>query len=408
MKVAILVSSLGQGGAEKVMARLGELLAEKKDFQVDLVVLSQIDPRVRNAIGEQVNLVELQGRHYLSILKPPYESMKAKKFWKVPWQLLVAMKDLWTKSIFPIVKYIKMHRPAFILTAHYNSITIVANWFTGASAKVIITEHTVLSSHFPCQIWFMRKIFPTICRLFYPKATKIVGVSKYVAQDMISYLRLPEHKVISIYNPVVGEGLREKGEGELSLQAQKLFAEKRPVFLAVGRLSYEKDHWTLLHAFALLREKMEATLLILGDGVLLPELQEKAQELELGDSIRWLGFQSNPLPYIREADVLVLSSLYEGLPTVVLEALALGTTVVATACPGGIREILADGEAGYLVPMQSPVEMSCAMLEAYRHPMEKGRLFSQSLIFSEENAVVHYTSLLCGESVQEERRCSDD
>jgi glycosyltransferase involved in cell wall biosynthesis len=385
------VSVIGQGGAEKIMAQLAALMANNENIDVDLVVVTSVEDEIRQNIPPEVNLVELNAKHYMSILKSAYEALKAKKIFRFPWLALLALIDLLKKTIFPITSYINEVRPDIIFTAHYNSITIVANWFAKFHSKIVITEHTVLSRHFPSQIWFIRKFFPAICRFFYPKATKVIGVSEFVSNDLVRYLGISSEKAMCIYNPIIGDFLVAKASGEC---IHPWLGKNVPIFIAVGRLSAEKDFKTLLEAFAISREIMDARLLILGDGALRTELQEYAKNLKIDGDIDWLGFVDNPLPYIKKSDVFIMSSLYEGLPTVVIEALYVGTTVVATDAPGGIREILNDGEYGNVVPMRSPKEMSDAMMKALKNPFDKKQLTGRAMVFSAENSIARYNDVI--------------
>jgi glycosyltransferase involved in cell wall biosynthesis len=327
----------------------------------------------------------------MSVLKPAYEAIKARKIFCLLWLLPLSLIGLAKKTLLPIIRYIREVRPDIIFTVHYNSVTILANWLAGVPSKIVITEHTVLSRHFPMQIGFIRKFFPLICRFFYPKAAKIIGVSKFVAEDLTEYLRLPPGKVICIYNPVVGDKLISKASGVCE---HSWFSQDIPVFAAVGRLSAEKDFKTLLESFFMVRNSMNAHLLILGDGPLLVELREYAQKLNIDGDIDWLGFVDNPLPYIKKANVFLISSLYEGLPTVVIESLLVGTTVVAANSPGGIREILNEGEYGYIVPVRSPKEMSVAIIKALDKPFEEKKLYERAMFFSEKNSINKYYDVI--------------
>ncbi|GHV57617.1 glycosyl transferase [Synergistales bacterium] len=387
--ISILVSSIGQGGAEKVMADLAVLMT-KRNMNVNLVVVTSISEEKRRFFSQRVNLAELNAKHYMSVLKPLYEALLSKKIFRLPFLAIKTLIDLPGKSLYPIVKYIRKTRPEVIFTAHYNSVTILANWLAGSPSKIVITEHTVLSKHFPSQIWFIRKFFPSICRFFYPKAHKIIGVSKFVADDMIKYLGLPPQKVMYIYNPIVGERLESMAQEDCY---HPWFDEHIPVFIAVGRMSWEKDYKTLLEAFAIFHEATRARLLILGDGPLLAELQEYAGELKVAEDIDWIGFVKTPLACIKRADLFLLSSLYEGLPTVVIEALFVGTTVVVSDC-GGVREVLNDGEYGYIVPVQSPKEMAGAMKAALENPFPPSKLRQRADIFSEDAALNAYCNVI--------------
>jgi len=137
-----------------------------------------------------------------------------------------------------------------------------------------------------------------------------------------------------------------------------------PVILAVGRLDTQKDYPTLLESFASLRARRAVRLMILGEGPLRRELESTVSRLGLEADVRLPGFVENPFAYMRRCSVYVMSSLYEGLPTVLIEALASGARIVSTDCPSGPDEILAGGAYGRLVPMSDSAALEAAIDDA--------------------------------------------
>ncbi len=138
----------------------------------------------------------------------------------------------------------------------------------------------------------------------------------------------------------------------------------------MGGLRTAKDFPTLLRAFALMIRERPARLIILGKGRLREKLLDLGRSLGIEASMDFPGFVENPYGYLAHADLFVLSSLWEGSPNVLTEALAMGTPVVATDCPSGPREILQDGRYGRLVPCADPQAMAQAMLETLEAPPE--------------------------------------
>jgi glycosyltransferase involved in cell wall biosynthesis len=133
----------------------------------------------------------------------------------------------------------------------------------------------------------------------------------------------------------------------------------------VGRFNRQKRHDRLLRAFAKVRSNVR--LVLLGDGRLETSIRAEVDQLGLTGRVLFLGFRQNPYPLIKGANVLVLSSDVEGLPTVILEAICLGTAVVATDCPGGIREII-DSQSPSLVPLDDIDALAAAIDNALAHP----------------------------------------
>jgi glycosyltransferase involved in cell wall biosynthesis len=133
------------------------------------------------------------------------------------------------------------------------------------------------------------------------------------------------------------------------------------VLIAVGRLQIQKDYPTLLRAFAQVRQKRPVRLLILGEGKERPMLEELIKTLGVEEDVSLPGFVMNPFAYMARASLFVLSSRWEGLPTVLIEAMCCGTPVVSTDCPSGPREILREGQYGQLVPVGEPTALARAI-----------------------------------------------
>ena len=198
-------------------------------------------------------------------------------------------------------------------------------------------------------------------RWLYPKADFVVGVSQGVIDDLKRVLRFDSKKVQVIYNPIVDEELLRKTDEPLDHPWFR--PGKPPVILGVGRLAKEKDFPTLIRAFALVRKERPARLMILGEGEERPNLEALVRELGLEEDVALPGFVDNLYKYMKRAAVFVLSSLWEGLPTVLIKAMALGTPVVATDCPSGPAEILEGGKWGCLVPPGDPKDLAKAILD---------------------------------------------
>lgn len=390
-RIAVVLASLGPGGAERVMVRLAGLLA-REGFSVDIVVPGPQTESLKAGLDKRVCLVELEAGHYYESLRGFHRIFKSGNIFLLPWAISIFIRKLFL-SVRSLTRYIRRRRPGLLLTAHYNSIALAANYFAGRPSKVVITEHTLLSEHLRRQIAPVRFCFSRMCRLFYPKADCVVGVSSAVAADLVGRFRVPSSRAEFIYNPVMGRALREKGAERCPHPWLK--DRNAPVLAAVARLSPEKDFDTLLEAFSLLRRTMPARLLVLGDGPDRARLERKAGALGVDTDIDWLGMVDNPLPFVREADALVLSTFYEGLPTVLIEALSVGTTPVATDAPGGIREILGDGKYGYLVPVKEAHALAEGIERALRRPMESDVLRRRAEAFSEERSVEAYMELFC-------------
>ena len=201
--------------------------------------------------------------------------------------------------------------------------------------------------------------FRLFVRFFFHRAEKIIAVSRAIARDLSTYFAIPQEKIQVIYNPVDVEKVKKLSQESMSEGYTEMF--KGPVVITMGRLREQKGQWHLIRAFKKVKEAIpNARLIILGDGPLRSYLEELGKD----KSIYFLGWQQNPFPFLLRAKLFVLSSLWEGLPDVLLEAIACGLPVISTDCKSGPREILAPltdisteakviemGEYGILTPV---------------------------------------------------------
>jgi glycosyltransferase involved in cell wall biosynthesis len=175
------------------------------------------------------------------------------------------------------------------------------------------------------------------------------------------------------------------------------------VIVAVGRLAAQKDFATLLRAFARVRERRPARLLILGEGRLRPALEALVAELGLGAAAAMPGYAENPFSALARADLYVMSSRYEGLPGALIQALACGCRVVSTDCPSGPAEILDHGRFGQLVPVGDAAALAEAMLAELDAPPDPERQRARAAQFSVPRAVDAYLDLLRGAAAADYR-----
>jgi glycosyltransferase involved in cell wall biosynthesis len=183
-----------------------------------------------------------------------------------------------------------------------------------------------------------------------------------VAGSLLQLSPIPIQKVRVIYNPVVSPELYEKADAPV--EHPWFQPHQPPVVLAAGRLVALKGYDTLLRAFARVRQETPARLVILGEGPERPNLERLAAELGVAADVDMPGFDPNPFRYMKRAGVFVLSSRYEGLPNVLIQALACGCPVVSTDCPSGPSEILDGGRYGALVPVDDVEAMAGAIVRA--------------------------------------------
>jgi glycosyltransferase involved in cell wall biosynthesis len=212
------------------------------------------------------------------------------------------------------------------------------NVLSGGS-RAIVTVHELKSSGIKYRGW-RRALVRMVIRLIYNRADCVVAVSRQIAEDLTRNFGVAPRKLRTIYNPCDVAMVNRRMAEPLAPVHEALF--DGPVAISVGRLDRQKAHWHLIRAFAAVRREVPgARLLILGDGDHRQYLQRLIGELELTDGVHLLGYQGNPFQFMARAQQFVLSSLWEGFPAILLEAMACGLPVISTDCPSGPRELLA-------------------------------------------------------------------
>jgi glycosyltransferase involved in cell wall biosynthesis len=275
---------------------------------------------------------------------------------------------------------------------YMNLMSLWANLLSGHVTRVLITEHGYTDWGGPESPNRREKLLPFLTPIFYPRADAIVAVSKGLAHAMAKHLALTIERIHVIYNPILTPEMDQMIHEEFVHPWQA--PEGVPVILAAGRLEPVKDYPTLLRAFVRLLQHRQAHLMILGQGSERQALESLAVKLGVASKIEMPGFVQNPLKYMHRAQVLVVSSTFEGFGNTLVEALACGTQVVSTECPGGPAEILADGEYGRLVPVGDPEALAGAIEAALDHPIPSEKLVARASLFSMENATEQYLDLI--------------
>jgi glycosyltransferase involved in cell wall biosynthesis len=321
---------------------------------------------------------------------------------KLPWPTLRTVSSLLFRNNLPkiiaslpnLVGYLRKQPADVLITSLPNNI-IIALWarHTGRlRTKIIACEANTLSKDREHASDFFGDKLPMLVRQWYPRADAIVAVSNGVADDLSIVAGLPRQRITTIYNGIDIE--RVLGLKDEPLEDAWFAAGSPPVILAVGRLDRQKDYPTLLKAFSLVRARFEARLLILGEGEERGRLQSIIDNLEYRHDVRMPGAERNPFRYMGRARLLVLSSAWEGLPTVLLEALACGCPIVSTDCPSGPREILDRGALGELVPPGDAEALAAAISRTLSSPLNRAPLRARGRAFSVQATVGDYRTLV--------------
>jgi glycosyltransferase involved in cell wall biosynthesis len=297
------------------------------------------------------------------------------------------------KSVFPLARYIRRERPRVVVSSmsHANMAALWAARLAGRETPVVVTEHNTMSQTAQQEGAVERRMWPRLMRTFYPWAASVVAVSRDAADDFARTAGLPRERVEVVYNPVITPDLLTRARQSPD---HPWFAAGQPaVILGVGRLTAQKDFPTLLRAFSVVRRDREVRLVILGEGPDRDALLALTRELGISDSVDLPGFRENAIAYMAASRMFVLSSAWEGLPTVLIEALAAGTQVISTDCPSGPREILQEGRLGALVPVGDAGALAAAMHALLDRPSSPTPLEALKP-FTSTAAVDHYLRII--------------
>lgn len=250
------------------------------------------------------------------------------------------------KVILQASRLIKEIKPDVIIGNLYQThwIFLIARFLARSNAKLITGEHNNLSSAFKGAKWGRLRHF--LVKKLDPLADLIIVPSKGISRHLIDEFNMPANKIAVINNPVVTDNLKELSKERVI--HTWLTKKDVPVILSIGVIDIQKDPITLLRAFSLLQKQIKTRCIFLGDGPMLEELKKLAKDLRINEDVAFLGFEKNPFKFMANADVLVLSSIYEGFGNVIVEAMACGCPVVSTRCPHGPEEIITDGINGLL------------------------------------------------------------
>lgn len=359
-RIAIFIPSLRGGGAERAMLLFaGELL--NRGMQVEIVVV-RTEGRLGRLVPPAATVVNLNERRMLT-------------------------------AVPALARYLRRARPDALYStmAYCNIGALIATRLAGSALPVVVREAVVPLSR-DGAFSFNGRVIRGLIQLVYPWAHAVIAVSSDVAEELCRISGKIRHKVSVLPTPVVSEDLLRDGEQPLD---HPWFAPQAPpVVLGVGRLDHQKDFSTLLRAFASVRRSRPLRLIVLGEGPERAALEELSRELGIAADVQLPGFVDNPFPYLKRTAVFALSSRYEGMPTALLQALAFGTPVVSTDCPGGAREVLEHGRFGALVPPGDAEKLATAIASTIGSPRRPDAAEHVRTRFGAREAAARYLRLL--------------
>ncbi|OIJ11268.1 hypothetical protein BKP37_16635 [Anaerobacillus alkalilacustris] len=349
-KIAFFIPSLKIGGAERVVVNIVKYLDRDK-YQIRLIVLDYNGP-FKKEVPNDIEIINL-GRKRVR------------------------------ESILPITKEIIKFKPDYVFSTlgYLNFLLILLIKVLQIKTKIIVRESSTPSKYINQLPIIKKKLYSYLYKSLYPKADMIIAQCNSMQEDLVNNFNIDKNKVATIYNPIDIESIKFK------MKQKNTFNINNVNIVAVGRLVYAKGYDILLHSISLLSEKYpNLQLHILGDGPLKEDLIQLTNDLNLNKHVNFLGFTENPYPYIRSADLYVLSSRWEGFPNTLLEALACGTNVVATNCKSGPKEIIGDNNYGYLAKSEDPIslyEVMCMALNEKKDTQKRAEDFSINKIIKD-------------------------
>ncbi|MCI5137693.1 MAG: glycosyltransferase, partial [Candidatus Electrothrix sp. AR1] len=349
---------LGGGGIERLSIRLSRYFLTQ-GYTVDLVLL-QARGELLHEVPDEAELIDLKSS-------------------KIRF------------SLWPLIRYLKVRQPDVVIAIMWplTVIAVLAHKFSRSQGRLLICDQNTLSIQYGDRNWFQNVFLGETIHFFYPLADVRIAVSMGVADDLAQIGKLKRSSLSVIYNPTAeSQSLLQ----HVNADPWSKLPGKR--IISVGSFKPQKDHTTLIRSFSLLVKHQSATLVILGEGKLRPDLERLINKLGLSEHVVLPGFMNEPYPWYLGADLFVLSSRWEGFGNVIVEALQCGVSVVSTDCRSGPREILEDGRYGCLVPVGDKVALATAMREALAKEPDRELLKARASEFSVERIGQQYLEVL--------------
>ena len=348
-KVMFFLPTLGGGGAERTIIQLANSFAEQ-GLKIHLGVcdLNGVKAKLLPEVSPKIELVNFDCGRVANAIKPLKQRLQAEQY-----DCLVATQT------------------------HSNIVAGIAKKLAKVKTRLIFREVSTPSKNMKLR-GVAKFILKSLVHWTYPMAQQVVCVSKGVETDFREYYGYKKNNLSTIYNPVLDDAYFEKLKAPVD---HKFFNDTHRVILAVGRLTEAKNFGFLIRSFKALHDQHpETRLIILGEGELRAEFEALVQELGLNEVVDLPGFDANPYAYFKYASLFVLSSNWEGLPGVLIQALASKVKVVSTNCPSGPMEILDNSKFGLLVECNDQAGLTQAMQQA---------IFSQDMQYSAADFEMH-------------------
>lgn len=293
------------------------------------------------------------------------------------------------------IKKIKLNNQKDVMISFLEYPNLI-NVLTSKYGKTIISVRNHMSTKHKTGI--KSKIWNLTIKYLYPKADLIISVSEEIKLDLITNYKINTDKIKVIYNSYDIKDIEQKKEELIEKEYVKIF--ENPVIITAGRLNKQKGHWHLIRSFSKVKESIpNAQLVILGEGNLELYLKDLADELNLKNDIHFIGFQKNPFKFISRSKIFIMTSIHEGFPNAMAEAMACGIPVMSSDCLSGPREILAPEEFG---PKKIDYQINKKRYGILMPIFDGVRYAAKDILTTEEQVMTeHIISLLKNKELQE-------
>lgn len=350
MRILFLSTSMGMGGADSQLLSAAKELQER-GHEIFIVSMTALGPMGLQGRGMGLRVESLEMRRGIPDPRGLTRLARITRSWRPD----VVHSHMVHANLMARALRLVAPVPALVSTIH-NIYEGGRLWMAGYRYSNGLVDQMTIVSQAAADRFIRERIVPAELLRVAPNGVDTDGI-----------LRIPA-------------GAREAVRASLGLGSQL-------VWLAVGRFEVAKDYPNMLRAFALVRrDRPGATLLLVGRGSLQPETEALVRELGLGEAVRFLGVRNDVPAVMAAADAYVMSSAWEGMPMVLLEAAAAGLPIVATEV-GGNREVVLEGQSGFLVPPRDENALAAAMLRLDALPETERRALGQR---GQEHIRQHY------------------
>ncbi len=355
-KITLFTTKPTGGGAEKILTSLARHFSEN-GIETDFLVLDTGD---RPFNSGQANVIEI-----------PHSRIR----YTIPW----------------LVRYLNDVTPNLILSTLTgpNLVTILASNISRTDSTVAVREAAMRSISADVTNSKKAYLMNTAIRILYPRTDNIVTISKGAEKSMREFLGNGSGNIVTIPNPIDVSRVQQVSSEPVT---HDWFTEEYNVILGVGRFVPSKDFETLIKAYERFSGEMDR-LVLLGDGKEREHLERLVKQRDIS-SVDFLGYVDNPYRYMKRADVFVSTSRYETFGNVILEALACGTPVVATDCPGGPPEILDGGKYGELAPVGDVDQIAKCISKVVNDGYDQDVLVNRAEDYAIESIASRYMNLV--------------